>query len=137
MSHFRLSAFRWARACTLLFVFLLVCGCGSDQEKKRENLLILVASSEHEGARVFIDGEEIGTLQRERLLARLIRKVVPQPDFWPSGFASLSIDVSALGDGTHVVRVASDDEELISRSFLVPLSEDLIISAEFPSEDGS
>ena len=116
----------------LLIVGLGVFGCNMDPEGPR---LLLVASGDRVGARVFIDGEEVGTLEGQSRAAILSNAVFPRPDFFPEEIVSLSIDVSDLPEGNHVVRVVNADKDLILRDFSVPLAEDILFYARSGKEE--
>ena len=107
---------------------LIATGCVEEPSGPR---LLLAASIEHVGAEVVIDGEKIGNLKRQGLAARLFDKFLPRPDFFRGEVVSLSVDVSHLSEGQHVVRVVKGQKELVSHDFSVPLSEDVLVFVEF------
>ena len=126
MSVFIARSVGFIRSAGLLSLALGISGCNMDPVGPR---LLLVAPGDQIGARVFIDGEEVGILESQTKAAKLIDKVISKPDFFPKELVSLSIDVSGLPEGDHVVRVVNAGKELIAKTFSVPLSEDELFYA--------
>ncbi len=81
-----------------------------------------------------IDGRQVGRLERQGTVARLVDRFLPQPDFFPRDAVSLRVDISELAEGPHTVQVASEGREIIVRSFVLPLSEDILVFV--PASDG-
>lgn len=127
MVFFRSFSIHTVGAIGLAVLLPLIAGCTQEPE---DHCLILAASIDHLGAEVTIDGTAAGNLKRQRVAARLLDKFIPQPDFFPKEVVSLSVDVSNLPEGLHVVRVVNAGQELISRDFSVPLSEDILLFVE-------
>jgi len=116
-----------ALATFVILCLLLTLGCTRDAKVPK---LIVAAPAEVKEAKVFIDGQFIANLQRERLTSRLMKKLIPHPDFFPGELLSASVDVSGLSEGSHEVRLVSRGRELISRKFHSPLTEDLLVLVE-------
>lgn len=108
-----------------LLIFLVLFPACTDAPERP--LLVVAASMEQMGAVVIIDGEEVGCLKRQSITARLIDKIVQQPDFFPDEVVSLSVGVSEMAAGPHVIEIVNNGEQLRKQSFSVPLSEDVLI----------
>jgi hypothetical protein len=102
----------------------LAVACGSNSETPK---IVVAASSEYVGASVRIDGQVVGKLDREGLIARIMDRLLPRPDFFPAETASLLIDPSGLAEGKHRLVVTRGNQQLLDEEFEYPLREDSLV----------
>lgn len=117
-----------ALAVPLVIAAFAFCGCSQDPQGPR---LLVAATADNAGARVIIDEEEVGRLEGQKAVSKLLDRFISQPEFFPKEIVSLSVDVSEFPAGLHVISVvAVGGKILASREFSTPLGEDLLVFAE-------